>query len=843
MLCRPIPVIFCLACAAPAQQFVEVRRSQPDLQVAETKHLFTVDIDGNGLVDLVMQIPTALRYQQNRKAVLRNLGGGRFTGTALGDTFVLGVGDLDGDQDSDLVLCGGIAVNDGRGGFTVRRLPFFGCYDSRRAATGDVDGDQRIDVVIGPNLHRNLGQLNFASPVTIAQAPAAGVGIPVLVDVDKDQDLDLVYATLKGPTQLFLNDGKGNFADATATNMPKDNATTNDIVVLDFDRDGDVDLLLGDPRPTLYLNDGKGKFTDGSSVFSQVPTGKTLSIDAGDIDGDLDIDVILGEEAGGRLLENTGTGFRVAINQWSAGGAHVHGVALVDLDRDGDLDIATSRGDSPSPLLASFGVENDVAFNDGKGRFARSRGEPVPIPLRKGHAALGDLNGDGDPDLLATEGAGALLLGDGRGTFGSPVALNLTVTGVPILGDLDGDRDLDAVVLGARSFHVLDNPGNGVLKFTRSYALQGFGSNFVATRGRLADFNGDGSLDLIIATTGPLFGWYRLRTPDLLWMGTGRGMFRDASGLISEVTTSATDIVVDDLDGDGDPDAVIDGGYIYINESNQATFSPRRYRVRHSGEASLALGDMDGDGDLDLVSGNTCTGIGCSPNRDGPPNTIHWNDGRGNFLSNDYLTLLSTDYTHTKSTALADVDEDGDLDIVFGNVSGNSPNNMWIRNEGQRKFTGLFLPEDFDDTVGSFLVDVDRDGDLDFVAINVGRYLLTVEPRSNVLVNARRQVRAPYASRIGQPYLIEVYGVPGGGMLMLGAQPARVPTPFGILGLDLRVAMIAAQFAPGTSTRSVSFQIPRRISLVGSSFWMQALVVRGTQNRLTNTLQERVIGN
>ena len=114
-------------------------------------------------------------------------------------------------------------------------------------------------------------------------------------DVDGDGDLDLVFAS--SPRDLlYLNDGKGAFMDVTAASMPL-GSDARFLFLQDLDGDGDLDLLaLSDGGPGrslyLYLNDGSGAFTDGTA--SRLPSPSLFGLAVGDVDGDGDLDMAHG---------------------------------------------------------------------------------------------------------------------------------------------------------------------------------------------------------------------------------------------------------------------------------------------------------------------------------------------------------------------------------------------------------------------------------------------------------------------------------------------------------------------------------------------------------------------
>ena len=238
--------------------------------------------------------------------------------------------DVNGDGWKDvLIACAGsgpgaqdmLLINDKLGGFlneTAQRLPAL-TESSQDIKAADLDGDGDLDVVVGNESGKNRLLFNQGSGVF---ADGAGnLPIPyeeetrevLLVDVDKDGDKDIVFCNLtcngcgtftRNPqARLLINDGKGKFADETAARMPPNTFSSWDGGYLDFDADGDQDLILCAievPGFTAlaaraYRNDGTGKFTDvTASVMPAGASGRLWDVEVADLDKDGALDVFMG---------------------------------------------------------------------------------------------------------------------------------------------------------------------------------------------------------------------------------------------------------------------------------------------------------------------------------------------------------------------------------------------------------------------------------------------------------------------------------------------------------------------------------------------------------------------
>jgi hypothetical protein len=318
---------------------------------------------------------------------------------------------------------------------------------SRAAALGDLDGDGDLDAFVandGPNrAWRNDGDASF----TVAQSMGNSDSVAVaLGDLDGDGDLDAFVANFNAPgaqaNLVWLNDGGAQGGAPGTFNDSGQRLGDSDSVAVslgDLDGDADLDAYVanynypaGQPDEVL-LNDGTGTFSDsGQSLGAEYSRGLAI----GDLDGDGDLDafVTIANGQPNRVWLNDGSGTFSDSGQLLGAGTSV-AVALGDLDGDGDLDA----------FVANVGA-NKVWLNDGTGTFTDS-GQNLGSSTSFG-VALGDLEGDGDLDAmvanLSAGQANTIWLSDGAATFvDSGKNLGDTASFGVSLGDLDGDGDLD----------------------------------------------------------------------------------------------------------------------------------------------------------------------------------------------------------------------------------------------------------------------------------------------------------------------------------------------------------------------------------------------------------------
>jgi hypothetical protein len=327
-----------------------------------------------------------------------------------------------------------------------------------------------------------------------------------------------------------------NFIDS-GRDLGKGDGTS--VVVGDVDGDGDLDTLISnsDKNSQLLLNDGKGKFTQSKQEFKP-SSGAAF----GDLNGDKFLDIYITEVKSNEVWLNNGKGvFKLKTQKLVS--PESTSVALGDLDSDGDLDAFVTNWN---------GYPDQVFLNDGKGKFTDS-GQKLGFWFGTA-VSLGDVDKDGDLDALVSnngersDNAPVLWLNDGKGVFtDSTQRLGFTNAYAAVLGDLDGDGDLDAFIansshMGAKpADKVWLNDGKGV--FTDSG--QSLGMLYSMTAG-MGDLDGDGDLDVVTGS------W---RTGPKIWLNDGKGTFTDSN--IKLASPNIAGLAIADMDGDGDLDLMV----------------------------------------------------------------------------------------------------------------------------------------------------------------------------------------------------------------------------------------------------------------------------------------------
>ncbi len=533
---------------------------------------------------------------------------------------------------------------------------------------------------------------------------------PQFADLDGDGDLDLFLQERTGELMHFENVGTAEEARFVwRTDRYQDLEIGEWSRFLDFDRDGDLDLLA--ERPFSYVqyfrNEGTSqrvallpvgdsvRDVDNKPVFADRQNIPSLN----DIDCDGSWDLFLGRVDGTisryetsttsadgaplfRFVEDRFQGIEIVAQFGSLHGAN--SMAFADLDDDGDLDFFWGDFFEPSLLYLE---------NTGSCSNPILLGEPFPFEVEdslstSGYnvATLADIDDDGDLDLFVGVLGGAFnpnLTTIRNFLFYEQVdrrfvrrserfiyALDVGSESIPTFADLDGDGDLDLLVSNK-----LDPNDN---RTARMYRFENVGSAQAPSfreRERIelftmyhyapamGDLDDDGDLDMLLGT------WNK---GVALYMNEGsrhQPNFVLADTTLVKLTRGSNSApALTDVDGDGDLDLFIGESsgelnfYRNVGTPQAPSFelvSDNFLEIDAGRRSFPAFADMDGDGDEDLLLGRESGGV-----------LLFLREGRTSdpvFVQDSTFTLSLPNYS---TPSVVDIDGDGDLDVFSGGLAG-----------------------------------------------------------------------------------------------------------------------------------------------------------------------------
>lgn len=425
---------------------------------------------------------------------------------------------------------------------------------------------------------------------------------------------------------------------------------TSNLLVRDLNGDGVPDIAAGLSESNLlqiFEGAGDGTFTSGKSF---AVGNSPWAVIAARAEKDSPLDLITVNLLGNTIsvLKNRNNGnFGLPEYPLGPGASGASGIATGDVNGDGIPDLVTCNAGS-SNISVLLGV--------GGGKF--SAGQVFSTGGGPRSIALGDLNRDGHLDVVTAnfvDGTVSVLLGNGDGTFQKHQDISVGIqTQSVAAGDMNNDGFPDIVVASVQSDNVTTLLSNGDGTFQPPinwYINNGYAG---VTAIRLADFNGDGNLDVV----GEFFYGSGLA----LLSGDGKGNLSEKSCVCGPGYPSG--LAVADFNLDGKPDAVfgqfLDNVLSVSLNTNGTLAQPVTYGYV-SGPTVLAAGDFNGDGIPDVVATAFAS------------NVLYFYLGSTSGMltaSTSYGVNLPEVTTFPTAVVAADLNGDGKLDIAVAQPSG-----------------------------------------------------------------------------------------------------------------------------------------------------------------------------
>ncbi|CAF3652269.1 unnamed protein product [Rotaria sp. Silwood1] len=665
-------------------------------------------------------------YGTNNIGILFGFGNRSFTNQQIYTTgpnsnpISIAIGDFNNDQNLDIVVANygigniGILLNHNNGTFTSQITYLVDVNSHLEYVTvNDLDNDNALDIITVDSNNNQLhvfpgyGNGTFAK---IATYDILGGSYPIAVaiaDFNKDYQSDMAVIDYETNKLLILEGYSIKPSIRSKTHLLKASAHPSTVAIADFNNNNQLDIVVNG-----YDNSGVRIMFDyiNETFLSEISywTGnysRPQCIYAIDLNNDDHIDIVLGNSGFGGIsvLLGHGDGNFTTAAIYSAGiGSIPSRIAVGDIDNDNHLDIVFGNGGN-----SSIGI----FYGYGNGSFPSVTMYSSVISSYAQAIAIGDINNDSLLDIVVsiTNPSGLLFfVNHNNRSFRMIEFYSTGSQSTPYsiaLADFNRDNRSDVVIANTdfNEMRVLMGYGNGTFSKERTYPTGSESEPYFVI---VTDFNHDDQLDIIISCfrNGHI----------LIFFGHGNGDFKLERTYSIGSDTNPYGLALADFNNDNQFEIVVTlwgNGYVAILTEYYAVNFEKQimYRIDYAPKPySVAVGDFNKDNQSDIVLANSGS------------DTINVRIGLGNGTFEKQIMYSVSTGLHPQYVNTADVDNDGNLDIVtadsrsdcisvnlgYGNGSFKPP---------QRYFTGSgSRPCSF------VFVDLNNDTRLDIIATNEG---------------------------------------------------------------------------------------------------------------------------